>query len=740
MKLEDTPTDILKLLLNDQNSWAAIELWKCGNRTLNTRLAHNVITHVNLQDDMPSSKSRWPRCLKEFKLESLTISRPGGSLGSIDMLKSELKQLHAGLKNIEIHALSIGMCFFDETTEGTPNVKGGTHVFGDERDDDSEAENYDNDDDNQENDYREVEANKSDESSCVGKDEPRPTKRSKTQEVEQHDLPHTSMWNLGLTWPHLERLELSEVCNFNAPRTGCFGSNVFAMLPRSLTWFGFYYALTYECLVDLSALPSGLKTLRLPDESINRPGLKTLPKSITNLRYSVECANALPLLLKKPSLLPNLKEFPFFWEHNEYSPWLDKVHAGDYPWPENISSMVLMPEDDDMASPLPSNLTALDHRGFGTCLTSESLARLPRSLTFLEVYAIDWEDMDVKDWPSTFTKLTITQQCKFGTYFFQYLPRRLKELHILSDPDSYEEEEEENEEAEDEEDDIKRISKDTESLRTIGKDSLLLDDELWIAEKHKLLAAGRQTYIDEIEAGGLFGLPLSLTELEIDQLTYPIAQKLLMPPHMHKISGRALRSGYDDSTLFGAFDHISPVSLHFYGCIFSPAEKISPTVSALYLSNLISLTFKYVIVERPFQYLPRGLRHLVCCQMTPVTDLDDLPQLESLTLGTPLLQPLWTSHLPRSLIRLTANHPILGDDLEHLPPGLKSLEAEIRNATVSQYRQLPRSICTWTLRFRARSPNPDHLLLTSTYKPLWRMWKTSEEEMNIALGARTSAQ
>ena len=545
------------------------------------------------------------------------------------------------------------------------------------------------------------------------------------------------MWNLELTWPHLERLELSNLRDLSLDRpTGCFGSSVFAMLPRTLKWFGFYYAFTYECLADLSSLPKGLQTLRLPDNAINIPGLRTLPKSITDLRYSVESDDAITLLLKKPSILPNLKEFPFNWEEDECSSWRDDVYEGDYSWPKNISSMTHRDVDEDTAfANLPPKLTSLDFQSIDVfpTLAAEHLVGLPRYLTSLEVYSVNWEAMESKDWPSSLTKLRLDFPSNFGAYCFRYLPRSLKEFEIINS-------DEPDEQADPE---ISRLCNDAAALQAFGIDSLSLDEELWNTEKQQLLAAGRKTYVEKVEAGGLYGLPLTLKKLQLGWLMYPMTQKLLMPPHMHEIGGPALKYRLDDSTLFGAFDHHPPGSLEVM--VLPPTEPITPSVSALYLSNLVSLTVQFdgSTIDRPFQYLPRGLRCLkLIAILHPskytkchVTDLDDLPQqLESFTLGLSVVQFFWTSHLPRTLKYLsTSETPILGDDIEHLPPCLESIQTSIVSATVSQYRQLPRSIRTWTIPEYQKTHSPEYQRLTSTYKPLWRMWESSESEMTLAL-------
>lgn len=67
-------------------------------------------------------------------------------------------------------------------------------------------------------------------------DEP-PPKRSKTHDSDDEHH-HQELWDLGLTWPSLERLELGsfmaqEPSSTPQPK---HGARTLALLPRSLTW------------------------------------------------------------------------------------------------------------------------------------------------------------------------------------------------------------------------------------------------------------------------------------------------------------------------------------------------------------------------------------------------------------------------------------------------------------------------------------------------------------------------
>lgn len=51
MKLFDLPVELLRHILNGPNSWTALELWKAGDRALNTKLANKGIIDVELVDN-----------------------------------------------------------------------------------------------------------------------------------------------------------------------------------------------------------------------------------------------------------------------------------------------------------------------------------------------------------------------------------------------------------------------------------------------------------------------------------------------------------------------------------------------------------------------------------------------------------------------------------------------------------------------------------------------------------------
>lgn len=239
MRLEDFPVFILRTIL-DGSSNCAIELYKCGNRNLNARLANKGVTEIILTDYDDLSTSRWPHCLREFQLEKLSIDRGTGSLGTTLKLRSELQKLSPTLKHLTIVGKGVSKAFFFVPSNSDQNAV--------EADEPSDAP---------------------------------PSKRTKLFESDS-DENHLEMWNLDATWPQMEHLDIGGI--FGEPKSDAvLGSAAFKLLPRSLTWLCLKVRIADGVCQDLSSLPSGLKTLRLGTKLMEEVGLKTLPKSLTKI-------------------------------------------------------------------------------------------------------------------------------------------------------------------------------------------------------------------------------------------------------------------------------------------------------------------------------------------------------------------------------------------------------------------------------------------------------------------------
>ena len=219
MRLQHLPVALLRTILNGDDSWAAIELWKCGDSELNLRLANKGVTDIILRDIVPKSTSRWPRCLAHFKLERLSVDRSNLHLCEPETLSLELGKLHSGLRELSLAALGASRAFFYEA----PILKN-------------------------------LPSTASSQASNASKDAPQP-----------HVLR-----NMSLLWPQLERLSIGDDTKFSSSRSylSLTIAELFTALPPSLTWLEYRMGLR-ATPSDFNLAPRGLKTLHLPSYCID---------------------------------------------------------------------------------------------------------------------------------------------------------------------------------------------------------------------------------------------------------------------------------------------------------------------------------------------------------------------------------------------------------------------------------------------------------------------------------------
>lgn len=103
--LNALPSEILARILNGKSSWAALELWKTGDRILMSKLRANGIQrmelrHVTMKTGL-KTELVWPRCLKEFRLLSLSV-KSLFNVHSVNVLRSELMRQNPGLETLSL--------------------------------------------------------------------------------------------------------------------------------------------------------------------------------------------------------------------------------------------------------------------------------------------------------------------------------------------------------------------------------------------------------------------------------------------------------------------------------------------------------------------------------------------------------------------------------------------------------------------------------------------------------------
>lgn len=769
--LSDLPPEILRDILNGpESSWAALELWKAGDRTLNAKLVNYGVTNIDLRDNRAESTSRWPRCLTEFKLERLSIVRAAGPFYPVDALRKELQRLHSGLKALKLYIPGVLEVVLPPTE---PRINSSYEYDDDdsngseEEDPDFEAESYgdagdaeDNEDDGgSDEDFKPSD----DEDDSAGEENysHRP-KRSKTQDAAASNESHQTLWDLGLTWPTLEHLELSpkeerDIYGSDAKKE--YGARALALLPRTLTWLELP---TSAIKVVPELLPPSLKTLRLLPKSLTPKDLRILPKTITDLHLSVY-GPGLALLNSKRELLPALKSFPMIdlddLSHHLHG-FTQPIYDGDATWPKVMVDLKVYMDDDAVFDTLPKSLTSFTSEGRDTnpTLFPPSIINLPRGLVTLSLSKMQWHDADVSHfthWPSTLTALSV----RFGNFnldCFHLLPRSLKSLIIGSEFDDYGDH------------DVSETNSNFEALCKFGREYLAADGQ-WPSTKLEILRRtdsapleALESYVKSIESGRLFGLPLTLTRLEIPDQPLINKVKLLLPPKMTELCHQQDWSELeDDSFVNFVFDAFPPTtSMHFTTTLRMPAAGLtqcldpnsSPTTSPLYLASSLTslnLTFTLLIfLDDFFKYLPRGLLKLEFSDRSysgsnwtvSAEGLKNLPSnLKKFSFGGFLkggLEP-WAQFLPPTLETLsTPRIAILGRDIKDLPRTLKTLSCSFFEVQMPQVLDLPRSLASLAVNccgayqttfYVHGLPKQAWDVLINAYRPLWRIWEAGIE-------------
>lgn len=679
MLLQDLPGALLRHILNP-NSWCAIELWKCGNRTLNARLANNGVTRMELRDDFVSATSvttsRWPRCISNFKLAHLSILRPRGPLGTPSMMHHQLKMLSSHLTSLEIHGTSVFEAFF-------PKPKAHLQTLPPTDSDGTEP----------------------------------PSKRAKSVEVADDNQLHAIQWNWDSTWPHLKQLTISSFWSSHVD------SSSMSLLPRSLTLLRLKSNAVYlkadhkPMFEDLSGLPPGLVTLDLLARMIGPQCLPTLPKSLTDLGESLH-SDAISYLVSFPEILPLLN---LALSYKEVSDCLSLIQPGQR-FPDSIVKLPLLDRDVNLKSfcaLLPSKLTSLsllEQHG----LNHQVIAAFPRTLLKLDLAKIDWIDLRMEDWPPSLLELRLDSiLCNRVSL----LPRSLTTLSASikrSEAPTAEE---------------------MTLLKSNGRLCLAMERDRWTLQKSTLLSrfgAGRcDPYIARVEDGELLGLPLGLT------LFYSKLQFLLPPlirrGRLTSIDDPTSLDGLPPCEDFHAQIDLPYLSKHLPAKTFDPTTTslYNSNIVSCALHSMSPLAHSLIPVPLALGSLPRGLARLSLASIgLNAEDLQYLPpQLASLEfsrhcrINAPESDG-WVELLPRSLIRLIlpAATKLGGECIPKLPPKLTQLEAVFRRVNVAQARVFPPNLSLITPPAGGRGPFINYMdVLEDICRPFWRIREYSDD-------------
>ena len=566
------------------------------------------------------------------------------------------------------------------------------------------------------------------------------SKRCKPMENDENNQTHLFMWNLDTTWPCLVSLSLQGDISYQ------LDSSVFSLLPRSLLELNFQSRFSQAALEDLSGLPSGLRAILFRSGTIDLCGLLTLPKSITcvcnslsprALHAVVACPEILPLLARLPRALKN--------RDGERSDPLASLKPGTR-LPEAIQhTFAENPDMNLLLTQLPSRLCGLTI--YGPSLNHELVAALPRTLTLLQVGNIDWTGLDLTLWPPNLQRLYLGAWPDFNYHSFSLLPRSLVKLEFCLNYAPTSEE---------------ALEVDTTLLEEIGRKCLAADQDRWMVEKLKLknmYGKRSEPYIARIEAGELYGLPVSLTFL-LDKTPYHCLPKHLLPPLIptYHYSWKLVLNDPQ------AFNYL-PLSDDFIIHIgrnhdFPPPTGITEQMqsyeqSALRTAELLKLRIYHTRTHlNVVEYLPTTLTYLTLhgCEFS-INMLRHLPPLlktlefRHCQVITPRGEAVvydWVESLPRSLItlRLTSSAPIHGKEILKLPPKLETLRAAFDNLEFSHARHFPpnmRKITIPTHFFHEFEMAGCRMLheLQSLCRPFWRIREYTDDYLLTELSKVT---
>lgn len=686
MKLEELPVEILALILDGPLSWASVALWKSGSPPLLSKLMNGGIKDVVLTAEPWNTRAVWPKCLKHFRLRSLSVNTVR-TPSSFDGLQNELKQLFSGIESLELLGSGVTQAFNLERpfppSPGEPLAS-----------------------------------------------PPSSTAQAVSPIIE--DKKREVLWDMNATHPRLQHLKLG---GLSTPHPSlCFGNC--ELLPRSLTSLDIQKTAFQVNSANLSRLPPNLRSLAWSGHcrALSEDDLRNLPASLTSITYDGDISpildySAMLALVGDPTLLPQLPPSvrvnidmgraitTFYGSHNSQ-------------WPSDIRSLTVKGDLETwevVGKSLPTRLTSLHiNPRFSQFIDSRWIQEtLPISLTSFTASSIDWSIVsDASIWPPNLMLFELLDDREVSPKHHHLLPRSLKTLALNKRLNNYFH------------NDWGLGPYKMEALFAHGRACLQdTENQSWSTLREALLLSAKGTqgcygveetekYISAIESGGLFGLPLSLTDLALGPLnTNDHLPVLLLPPSIKRL---------ELNTAFGT-QHLRkflPPSLTEARLSIHALPNIviadTPEKTALYNANITRLELNAGHGQDLALYLPRGLKHLTYKLEFRVTasDLARLPSgLTYLNLQTPNIQPeeLWSSSLPASLRHLKVAFTSRGSDLSCLPRGLETFEPDLvaTNVTFEDAMSAPRKL-NITRLLHSSFLRHGHRLLRPLGRPSWQ--------------------
>ena len=663
MYLQDLSSEVLALIFDGDFSCLVLMLWKCGNSQLNNKFRYGGVTSMKLEHNRYNGTSRWPRCLKEFSLTSLSIRCINRALCTTASLRRELQQLHGGLKKLEIEAEHVLGAFFPSFDASLISAAVPHHLN----------------------------------SNCSDATATLPGNSNLTE-----------LWDLNTTWPYMEELSIHDEVH-PALSSHPTHPDIFGRLPRSLHTF--ILTMAQDFIVDAYRhyyqLPPKLSKLSIHTRrfELEPIDIRNLPTSLTEISCRISNSAARDLS-RMPSLLPNLAcismDYAYWLSHDSWPSALERLHSRD-----------ARAERFFQGPPLPSKLKTLSlkcEEAKFLISSSEQMRKLPSSLNSLSTEALDFAKIDLDAWPPNLNFLQI-HDYKYGSHWHHKLPRTLTSMSALLYGSR----------------DCHSSTTAIETLIEHGVRSLqdTDDKELWSVLKPKLrdrdfVGGDASAYIEAVESGRLFGLPLRLTNLCSYVSGFHSSESLpmVLPPQLTSLEMSDVPWTFSEWENFFSLVPPSLTEIKVEGqleglrdCVAHwNEESRDPTTTPLYgLTNLTQIFFypESGTLNGIGKYLPRNLRDLSLNADAAFDVVQDLPpHLVALTLydEVELDDRRWPELLPRSLTSLVCyKGSIYGSDLAKLPPNLVLFRGGLHEVTLDQLLQIPRGLSLMA-RFRRTAP------------------------------------
>lgn len=676
--------EVLALILRLTPS-AVPELWKAGDRLLCQKLINGGVTELILT--LIGRETHLPRCVAQFKgLRKMSLYCAQNSPSGLD---ADLKLLPKSLKHLELTGHVTGLF---------PIAPKAGRLFGHHL---AVTPNY--------------------------------------PKWELKDLDISAMIDWNEFWPNLE--SLCVVSNsLQKYASIVLGDFIFRFLPRSLLSLDISTFRGDGIFADFSDLPPNLSTLNLPPNIITVENLHRLPPRITRIDKGLN-PSCLDKLLLEPVILPNLEEFPPL--NRKQTAQLDSLAA----LPSSIRSMAPTANTANLIKRLPAQLTKFSCASPPSfILQSTDIMSLPRTLTSLVVGIVEWTPVEAHHWPPHLKRLELARNPGFGPDVYCRLPRSIKKLIVREDSSA------------------KRAllaldapitDLDLSLALANGKASLLSshDCSLWTSIKGRLERYGEnqgcieamKRYIDDVNDGALYGLPLTLTSLNIENIPSLEQIKLVLPPQLVKLHLSQVMVASNQN-----FWQLLPPSLTSLTLKSNTEiakveewELISasdPTSTAIYNNKTLAfLELQFSGASILSKYLPRSISSLILIDYSRNCRLEDslqLPQrLENLTFFSSKVQlnSVWIGALAPGLLHLSIESPIDGSVLHLLPPKLQTLTTQLINVKIEHVLSLPSGITSFYGNFQNLVGEgylkPEDMNVLQTFVPFSRIKERTKEEI-----------